>query len=122
MTIPALSGTSPRWVMADTAAGSEAASSGGFSQGLKNILSKVWQAVCDLFKAIGEFLTEPPGMGLVAFLGLAGIGWILLAVAESGGMQGDSHKLGRILMKIAAVAAFILSGAALASGIIFGIV
>lgn len=122
MTAPAISGISPQWFLADTTAGAETASGGGFTEGVKNIFSKIWQAVCELFNAIGEFFKTPPGMGLVAFLGFAGIGWILLAVAESTGMEGDGHKIGRILLKIAAVAAFILSGAALASGIIFGIV
>ncbi|CRX38818.1 hypothetical protein [Estrella lausannensis] len=113
---------SPQWFLADTTTGAEAGSEGGFTAGLKHIFSKIWQAVCGLFSAIGEFFQTPPGMGLAAFVGFSGIGWILLAVAESAGMEGDGHKMGRILLKIAAAAAFILSGAALASGIIFGIV
>lgn len=107
---------------AEAAPIAEAAGGGGFLEGVKHVLSKIWQAVCSLFSAIGEALKTPPGIGVAAFLATAGIGWILFAVAESKGMEGDGHKLGRILLKIAAVAAFILSGAALASGIIFGIV
>lgn len=75
--------------------------------------SKIWRAVA-------EFFSEPTGIGVLSFIATAALGVVLMCVADSNGMQ--THKAGRITLKIAAIAAFILSGMFLASGIIFGIV
>lgn len=85
-------------------------------------ISKIWSAVAAFFSDLFEWLATPPGIGVISFLGCTGLGIFLLAIADSEGMEGPSLKLGRILLKIASIAAFILGGALLASGIIFGIV
>ena len=82
--------------------------------------SKIWMVVSAFFSDLAEMITSPPGLGVLCFLATAGLGITLITIAESEGMA--SNKIGRVLLKIAAIAAFILSGALLASGIIFGIV